>query len=287
MGAKQQAPQNSNEQIDEKGLLQPEADNHTIYVMPPDASPEEQHAIKTLSRINDQLEKSSPPAEKRAARAQATRKRPSRRRRRSATEPSNAPAAVHESRCTVCRHPFRADIEQEFVQWHSPRNIGEDYGICARAIYRHAHALDLFAVRDRNLRFALGNVIDRADRIGVMTPDSIIKAIHAYARINSEGQWTEPPRYLVISQGLPVPLPANAAPIAASGQSSPTGSPSVEESLPLPQLPPAPLAHNVEPAPAPQVLQAAPSSEEKKIYVPRAWPNPNYMVLSVNQEPSR
>ena len=50
------SPQNSNDQIDEKGLLQPESNHHVIYVMPPDASPEERHAIKTLSRVNDQLE---------------------------------------------------------------------------------------------------------------------------------------------------------------------------------------------------------------------------------------
>jgi hypothetical protein len=68
MGSKQRSPENSNEQIDEKGLLQPESNNHALYVMPPDACPEEQHAPKTLSRLNGQLEQSAPPAETRAAR---------------------------------------------------------------------------------------------------------------------------------------------------------------------------------------------------------------------------
>ena len=60
MGTNQHSPKNSpqksNDQIDEKGLLQPESNHHVIYVMPPDATPEERHAIKPLSRVNDQLE---------------------------------------------------------------------------------------------------------------------------------------------------------------------------------------------------------------------------------------
>ncbi len=46
--------------------------------------------------------------------------------------------------------PEREAIEQEFVHWLSPRATAEDFEIDFRAIYRHAHACNLFAVRNRN-----------------------------------------------------------------------------------------------------------------------------------------
>ena len=50
MRIEQHSLKNTNEQIDQKGLLQPESNNHTLYVMPPGATPEEQHALENLSR---------------------------------------------------------------------------------------------------------------------------------------------------------------------------------------------------------------------------------------------
>ena len=251
--------------------------------MPPDATPEERHAIKTLSRVNDQLEQPvhrAKPAGRKPAPGPKPKRR-SRRKLRRVAKSSAPPDLVHESRCSVCQHEFRAALEEEFIHWHSPRNIAYDYDVSERAVYRHAHALNLFAARDRNLRFALGNVIDRVDRVPVMTPDAIIKAIHAYARVNSEGQWVEPPRYLVISQGLPVPLPANSATMVALAPSSPSESVPIAESLPPAQLPPAPAAHSAQPAPTPQ---PPPPLEGKQIFVPRAWTEPTYMLIPASPE---
>jgi hypothetical protein len=111
---------------------------------------------------------------------------------------SDNPLFAHESRCSICCHEDRDAIEEDFVHWDSPFNIANYYGVSERAVYRHAHALNLYDVRDRKLRFALGNIIERADRIP-MTPDVILKAIHAFARVNSRGEWIEPPKQLIVS----------------------------------------------------------------------------------------
>ncbi|MGH9716517.1 MAG: hypothetical protein ACRD4R_07295 [Candidatus Acidiferrales bacterium] len=106
----------------------------------------------------------------------------------------------HELRCTICSDPDRADIENEFMHWHAVGNIAHDYNVSRSAIYRHAHALGLFSRRNRNLRFALGHLIERVEDVEP-TADSIVRAIHAFARISDEGEWVEPPAHVIVSSG--------------------------------------------------------------------------------------
>lgn len=109
----------------------------------------------------------------------------------------------HSRHCTICRHHEREAIEEDFVHWHPPRHIARDYNITTRALYRHAHAAGLFSLRDRNLRFALGHIVERAMDVAP-SADSIIRAVHAYARVNDHGQWIEPPAHVIVSSGTAV-----------------------------------------------------------------------------------
>jgi hypothetical protein len=111
---------------------------------------------------------------------------------------SGHPLDHHQRRCTICHHPDRDAIEEEFIHWHSVREIAFGYEVERRSLYRHAHAFDLFAVRDTKLRFALGHIINRAEHVRV-TSDSIIRAIHAFARLDNSGQWIEPPKHVFFS----------------------------------------------------------------------------------------
>ncbi|HWF39729.1 MAG TPA: hypothetical protein VG322_14490 [Candidatus Acidoferrales bacterium] len=181
MGTKQETIQNNIE------IPQAESDN---------IPPEERIALETLARFNtlrEQAGLASTPREAKAAKAKSKpkrqlRKRPSRRKALPAASAakSDNPLFAHESRCSICCHEDRDAIEEDFVHWDSPFNIANYYGVSERAVYCHAHALNLYDVRDRKLRFALGNIIERVDRIP-MTPDVILKAIHAFARVNSRG----------------------------------------------------------------------------------------------------
>jgi len=106
----------------------------------------------------------------------------------------------HERKCSVCSHPERQAIEQAFLHWHSPNQIAIDHELADEAsIYRHAHATGLFARRDNNLRFALGNFIERVNEIQVVTPGAIVQAIRAYTRISKTGEWIEPPRQITVT----------------------------------------------------------------------------------------
>ena len=69
----------------------------------------------------------------------------------------------HRRNCTVCGHPKCAEIDADFVSWRSPGAIAQEYGLADRAsIYRHAHALGLFAKRQRNVRAALERIIEKS-----------------------------------------------------------------------------------------------------------------------------
>jgi hypothetical protein len=95
----------------------------------------------------------------------------------------------HERNCRICAHKCREEIERAFINWTSPNAIAKSFGISDRAtIYRHAHAVGLFSKRQRNVRAALEKIIERAGEVEV-TSGSVVAAVQAYARINSQGEW--------------------------------------------------------------------------------------------------
>ena len=100
--------------------------------------------------------------------------------------------ARHQRLCEVCKHPACFLIQEAFLQWTSPEVIMKKYGLKSRAtIYNHAHAFQLFARRDRTLRFALGHIIEQADRVNVTARD-VIQAVYTYAHVNDDGLWVQP-----------------------------------------------------------------------------------------------
>ena len=97
----------------------------------------------------------------------------------------------HRRHCSVCAHPKRLEIEAEFVSWRSPAAIASEYGLADRSsVYRHAHALDLFSKRQRNVRAALERIIERAGDVDA-TAAAVVAAVQAYSKINAAGQWVD------------------------------------------------------------------------------------------------
>lgn len=96
----------------------------------------------------------------------------------------------HEAQCSVCKHPQREEIDQEFLNWKSPDKIGEAFGLSRDSIYRHARALDLIEPRRRNVRCALERMIERAGDVEVNAA-AIVSAVTAYSKLNANGQWID------------------------------------------------------------------------------------------------
>ncbi|MBZ5672067.1 MAG: hypothetical protein LAO04_20375 [Acidobacteriia bacterium] len=69
----------------------------------------------------------------------------------------------HQSQCTVCQHPERQEIEEEWINWVFPTGIAERHGISRDALYRHAHACDLFSKRQKNRKLILEKILERVD----------------------------------------------------------------------------------------------------------------------------
>ena len=83
----------------------------------------------------------------------------------------------HKRNCTICAHAQCEEIERDFINWKSPTAIAAEYGIADRTtVYRHAHALDLFAKRGRNVRAALEKIIERVGEVAVTTA-AVVAAI--------------------------------------------------------------------------------------------------------------
>ncbi|HEY6904952.1 MAG TPA: hypothetical protein VI216_11640 [Candidatus Acidoferrales bacterium] len=122
---------------------------------------------------------------------------PKRRRRRQvrssqplATSQSQPARSHHTRHCTICHHPERQAIEEEFIGWHSPKGIAQSYAVGARSVYRHARALGLFERRASRLRDALGHIIEKVQSVSV-TADAVVRAVYAHSHLSSSGQWIE------------------------------------------------------------------------------------------------
>jgi hypothetical protein len=105
----------------------------------------------------------------------------------------------HKRRCTVCHHPERDLIEQEFLRWSSPYEISEAFDLKdPSSIYRHAHAFGLFARRRLNVRCVAEQILEGADSVKP-TGNSVLRALRAFTQITDEGQWVEPPKRVVVT----------------------------------------------------------------------------------------
>ena len=110
------------------------------------------------------------------------------------------PRELHETHCSICRSRYRDEIDEQFTSWRNVRNIASEWRIEPRAMYRHAHATGLFAIRDRNIRMALGHIIEEAERISP-SADSVIRAVRMLTHINEQGEWVQPPAHVIVSSG--------------------------------------------------------------------------------------
>jgi hypothetical protein len=111
--------------------------------------------------------------------------------------PHRPDPAIHARQCTICNHPQREEIENQFIYWGHPGSIVKHFGLNHRSIlYRHARALQLYEARSRKLRSALEHIIERA-AITKVTADSIVRAVQTYAHIDPQGKWEEPVRKIM------------------------------------------------------------------------------------------
>jgi hypothetical protein len=106
--------------------------------------------------------------------------------------------ARHARKCTVCRHPDREFIDQDYLRWLSPKKIAHEYKISHHSVvYRHADATGLRAQRRASLRATLENFIEQAESVRA-TAGSVVAAVRLYAQINDQGQWTPPVRRHIV-----------------------------------------------------------------------------------------
>jgi hypothetical protein len=122
------------------------------------------------------------------------------RRTKSGVEEKRVNLPRHKAQCTICAHVKCAEIETGFVSWESPASLATEYRLADRtSIYRHAHALNLFEKRKRNVRSALERIIEKSGEVEV-TASAVVAAIQAYAKINAQGQWVERSEYVNLNE---------------------------------------------------------------------------------------
>jgi hypothetical protein len=96
----------------------------------------------------------------------------------------------HRRKCKICRHPNRDEIERDYLQWRTSRDIARSFGITDHTvIFRHAWATGLYQQRQRIIAYALHPLLEQSEDVFIKaTPSSIISAVQTYSQINNEGR---------------------------------------------------------------------------------------------------
>ena len=119
-------------------------------------------------------------------------------------------AVRHSRKCSICSHPERRDIEEDFIHWMKPSSIARIYDVPRVAIYRHARAAGLFEARRAQTRSVLDKVIERGAEKPV-TANHVIRAVRAYACLTDDNHWIEPTRRVIYT--IEQPAGNGAAPV--------------------------------------------------------------------------
>jgi hypothetical protein len=111
--------------------------------------------------------------------------------------PARASLLRHARKRHICHHPLRAEIEDDFLNWHGPDEIVSDYKLPHYSvIYRHANALGLRARRNENIRTVLDILVEQAETVRV-TGNTILRAMRAYSCLQDDGTWVELPKRII------------------------------------------------------------------------------------------
>jgi hypothetical protein len=83
------------------------------------------------------------------------------------------------------------EIDDAYVNWANVTELAKAYDIHDTAtIRRHARATGLTEKRDRNVRHALGKIIEHASTV-IPNSAAIVQACVALAKITSDGRYVE------------------------------------------------------------------------------------------------
>jgi len=111
--------------------------------------------------------------------------------------PARADLQRHARKCHICHHPQRAEIEDDFLNWHGPNEIVKAHSLPHwSVIYRHANALGLRARRNENIRTVLDIFVEQAETAPI-TANAILRAMRAYSCLRDDGTWVELPTRVI------------------------------------------------------------------------------------------
>jgi hypothetical protein len=85
----------------------------------------------------------------------------------------------HQSQCTVCSHPQRQEIEEEWVNWGNTTLLADRSGLSRDSLYRHMRATNADIKRQKNIKGALERMIERLD-MASLSGSTIMAALKAY-----------------------------------------------------------------------------------------------------------
>jgi hypothetical protein len=98
----------------------------------------------------------------------------------------------HRAQCSICRHPQLREIEDDYLEWVSGREIARRYKLPTHhTVSDHAQATGLVYRRVRNITLALDSVIEHVHEL-TPTMSNVLAAIRMMTDINSQGEWFTP-----------------------------------------------------------------------------------------------
>jgi hypothetical protein len=124
-------------------------------------------------------------------------------------KPKQPDLARHARKCTICHHKDRPVIDFDYLNWRSIQQIVKEYALPHRvALYRHADATGLTALRKSRLCSVLDSIIEQAETVQV-TGATILRAMRAYSCLTKNGDWVDLPRRVTVRRSQQSASPAS------------------------------------------------------------------------------
>jgi hypothetical protein len=113
----------------------------------------------------------------------------------------------HSRKCTICNHPERESIDEDFLHWSRGERIVRDYNLPSlSSLYRHAHACGLWNLRRIKIRCALDRLIERAADCNP-SGNAVLRAIEMSCRFDQDDRYIEPNKRVIIEHHTIAPEP--------------------------------------------------------------------------------
>jgi hypothetical protein len=107
------------------------------------------------------------------------------------TKAEQSVSPTHASRCRVCQHKNREEIDARILSWDNVAAIARENGVTVFSLRRHMRSTSLIEQRNGNVRAGLAQLAEKGIASRRVPPSVALGALVALSKLDSAGAWVD------------------------------------------------------------------------------------------------